>query len=148
MENSATHQIDKTSLCIRVDMNMCTNWYHQHKYRHFGMDYSNTHWYLKINKKLKLRELSMIMTGCLKWEVFKVQNSGLSLGRGNQKHVSRPISLPFWFFAFNFLLLWRDPRNEVPGSTLTKIWNWWHHCQTSRRDQKPRENPNLKQRNA
>ena len=61
VENSATHQIDKKSLRIRVDMNMCTDWYHQHKYRHFGMDYSNTHWYLKINKKLKLRELLMIM---------------------------------------------------------------------------------------
>ena len=61
MENSATHQIDKKSLCIRVDMNMCTDRYHQHKYRHFGMDYSNNHWNLKINKKLKSRELLMIM---------------------------------------------------------------------------------------
>ena len=122
MENSATHQIDKTSLCIRVDMNMCTDWYHQHKYRHFGMDYSNTHWYLKINKKLKMRELLMIWCRLVKMRRLQSTKQRTLIRQVNEKkHVSRPISLPFWFFVFHFLFIMEGPKERGPEGDFFSV---------------------------
>ena len=60
-------------------MSMYIDWYHQHRYRRSGMGYSNTHRYLKINKKFKGERVynDHMQVGCIEGG-FQPQNRCLS----------------------------------------------------------------------